>query len=114
MVFCSIIGSSWYWFLGTFYLTQLPNFTRATLFGEAQVISVLLAVFIFGIGLGALLCERLSRRDVEPGVTPLGAFLVLIFGIDLALAGFAFGAADRKSVVEGRSVGRGGGWVGEE
>lgn len=93
MVFWSIIGSSWYWFLGTFYLTQLPNFTRATLFGEAQVISVLLAVFIFGIALGALLCERLSRRDVEPGVTPLGAFLVLIFGIDLALAGFAFGAA---------------------
>lgn len=93
MVFWSIIGSSWYWFLGTFYLTQLPNFTRATLFGEAQVISVLLAVFIFGIGLGALLCERLSRREVEPGVTPLGALLVLIFGIDLALAGFAFGAA---------------------
>src|SRR5690625_6134250 len=28
MVFWSIIGSSWYWFLGTFYLTQLPNFTR--------------------------------------------------------------------------------------
>lgn len=93
MVFWSIMGSSWYWFLGTFYLTQLPNFTRTTLFGEAQVISVLLTVFIFGIGLGALLCERLSRREVEPGVAPLGALIVLVFGVDLAFAGFAFEAA---------------------
>jgi MFS family permease len=93
MVFWSIIGGSWYWFLGTFYLTQLPNFTRSTLYGEAQVISVLLAVFIVGIGIGALLCERLSRRQVEPGVAPLGALLVMVFGVDLALAGFSFASA---------------------
>ncbi|MDQ2077686.1 MFS transporter [Marinimicrobium sp. ABcell2] len=97
MVFWSIIGGSWYWFLGTFYLTQLPNFTRSTLFGEAQVISVLLAVFIVGIGIGALLCERLSRRQVEPGVAPLGALLVLVFGVDLAFAGLSFAATHAPS-----------------
>ncbi len=93
MVFWCIIGASWYWFLGSVYLTQLPNFTRGTLFGTPAVVSALLALFLAGICCGALLCERISRRRVEPGVVPLGALLVAVFGADLALAGFAFAAA---------------------
>lgn len=92
MVFWSIIGASWYWFLGSVYLTQLPNFTRTSLFGAPAAVSLLLALFLLGICIGALLCERISRRQVEPGVSLLGALIVLAAGLDLAFAGQAFGA----------------------
>lgn len=93
MVFWCIIASSWYWFLGSVYLTQLPNFTRAVLSGASAVVSLLLILFLVGICLGALLCARLSRGAVEPALVPLGALLVLIFGLDLAWAGQAFAQA---------------------
>ncbi|MGD8175585.1 MFS transporter [Marinimicrobium sp. ARAG 43.8] len=93
MVFWCIIASSWYWFLGSIYLTQLPNFTRSVLSGESLVVSMLLVLFLVGICFGALLCDRLARRQVEPAVVPLGALLVLLFGLDLAWAGQAFAAA---------------------
>lgn len=92
-VFWCIMGASWYWFLGSVYLTQLPNFTRAVLFGAPLVVSFLLVLFLLGICAGALLCNRLSRRLVEPAVVPLGALLVLLAGVDLALAGKAFSGA---------------------
>ncbi|WP_111641078.1 MFS transporter [Marinimicrobium alkaliphilum] len=90
MVFWSIMGASWYWFLGSVYLTQLPNFTRSVLYGSPAVVSVLLILFLLGICVGALLCERLSRRTVEPAIVPLGALLVALFGLDLAWSGAAF------------------------
>lgn len=92
MVFWSIIGASWYWFLGSVYLTQLPNFTRTSLFGAPEAVSLLLALFLLGICAGALLCERISRRQVEPGVSLLGALIVTLAGLDLAFAGQAFAA----------------------
>jgi len=39
-----------------------------------------------GVGTGALLCERLSRRQVEIGLVPLGAIGMSVFCIDLFFA----------------------------
>ncbi|MDX1606226.1 MAG: MFS transporter, partial [Candidatus Competibacterales bacterium] len=57
-VFLSVLGISWFWFLGGAYLAQLPNYTRLTLGGNEQVVTLLLTLFSIGIGLGSLLCER--------------------------------------------------------
>lgn len=77
----SMIGNSWFWFLGAFYLTQIPVFTRDLLQGDEGVVTLILAVFSVGIALGSLLCERLSRHRVEMGLVPLGSFGLTLFGI---------------------------------
>lgn len=82
-VFHSILGISWFWFLGSAYLTQIPNFTRVFLHGSADVVTLVLCVFSLGIGVGSLLCERLSGHRVELGLVPFGALGLSIFGIDL-------------------------------
>jgi 1-acyl-sn-glycerol-3-phosphate acyltransferase len=43
-------------------------------------------VFSIGIGAGSLLCETLSRRQVEIGLVPLGAIGMSVFAIDLYFA----------------------------
>lgn len=89
-VFLSILGISWFWFYGGLYLTQLPNYTQFTLGGDKQVVTLLLAIFILGIGAGSLLCEHLSGKRVELGLVPFGSIGLTLFGIDLYLANSAF------------------------
>ena len=48
MVFWSIIGISWYWFLGSVYLTQLPNLVRTVLGGAPPVGAAVFGLFFNG------------------------------------------------------------------
>ncbi len=82
-VFLSILGISWFWLLGVAYLTQLPNFTKTVLSGGESVVTLLLTLFSIGVGVGSLLCERLSDKKVELGLVPLGSIGLSLFGIDL-------------------------------
>ncbi|RUQ37873.1 MAG: MFS transporter [Candidatus Competibacteraceae bacterium] len=85
-VFQSVLGISWFWFLGSVYLAQLPNFTRLTLGGGEHVVTLLLTLFAVGIGTGSLLCERMSGRQVELGLVPFGSIGLTLFGVDLFFA----------------------------
>lgn len=85
-VFLSLLGISWLWFFGAVFLTQFPLYAKEVLGGAATVANVLLAVFTVGVALGALGCERLSRRKVEIGLVPLGSIGMSIFTVDLYFA----------------------------
>ncbi|MDH5388351.1 MAG: MFS transporter [Gammaproteobacteria bacterium] len=86
VVFLSVLGISWFWFLGATYLVQLPNYTKTTLAGNEQVVTLLLTLFTLGIGGGSLLCNWLSGQKVEPGLVPFGSIGLSLFGIDLFFA----------------------------
>jgi hypothetical protein len=82
----SVLGISWFWFFGSILLAQMPNYTKEFLGGNEQVAPLVLAVFSLGIGVGSLLCEKLSGRRVEIGLVPLGAIGLTLFGLDLYFA----------------------------
>ncbi|MBA3595842.1 MAG: MFS transporter [Methylibium sp.] len=82
-VFRSMLGISWMWFFGAVFLSLFPAFAKEVLGGDERVASLLLVVFSIGIGTGALLCEKLSRRHVEIGLVPFGAIGMSVFAIDL-------------------------------
>jgi 1-acyl-sn-glycerol-3-phosphate acyltransferase len=82
-VFNSLIGISWLWFFGSVFLTSFTPFSRDVLHGDENVVTLLLAVFSFGIGTGSLLCERLSGRKIEIGLVPFGAIGMTLFAVDL-------------------------------
>ncbi len=85
-VFLSIMGISWFWLYGALFLAQLPAFTQQVLGGSESMVTLLLAVFTLGIGTGSLLCERLTSRQVEIGLVPLGSIGLTLFGLDLFFA----------------------------
>ena len=85
--FIAMIAISWFWFLGTSYLSLVPTYTRDVLGGDELVATLLLTAFSLGIGSGSLLCERLSRGHIEPGLVPVGALGLTLFAIDLFLIG---------------------------
>lgn len=85
-VFLSVLGVSWFWFLGATYLVQLPNYTKTILGGNEQVVTLLLVLFTVGIGVGSLLCNWLSGRKIEIGLVPFGSIGLTLFGMDLYLS----------------------------
>ena len=88
-VFLSILGISWFWFYGSMFVTQFPNLSKNVLQASEFMVTQLLVVFSIGIGVGSLLCERLSGHKVEIGLVPFGSIGLTLFGIDLWLAASA-------------------------
>jgi hypothetical protein len=89
-VFYCILAISWFWLYGGCFLTQVPNYTVTVLNGHPRLISILLGAFIVGIAIGSLLCNRLSRGAVEPGIVPLGALGLSIFAFDLSYTSIVY------------------------
>jgi len=101
-VFLSVLGNSWFWFYGALVLAQLPLFVKTVIGGSESVVTLFLFVFSTGVGIGSLLCEKLSGHKVEIGLVPFGSIGLTVFALDLALASphapaagaAVFGAAD--------------------
>ncbi len=89
-----LLGISWLWLFGAVFLSQFPVLAKEVLRGNEQVASLLLVVFSIGIGVGSLLCERLSRGTVEIGLVPLGALGMSVFTLDFWLATRSLPAAE--------------------
>lgn len=82
-IWLAIIGISWFWFYGATLLAQFPNFAKDILLGNESVFILLLSIFSIGIGIGSLMCEKLSKGKVEVGLVVFGAIGLTIFGADL-------------------------------
>ena len=77
----SLVGNSWFWFLGAIYLTQIPAYAKELLHGDESVVTLILTIFSLGIASGSMLCERLSGGKVEIGLVPFGSLGLTVFGI---------------------------------
>ena len=86
VVFLSMIGISWLWFFGSIFLTSFTGFAKEVLSGNEQVVTLLLATFSVGIGVGSVLCEKMSGHRVEIGLVPFGAIGMTVFAVDLYFA----------------------------
>jgi len=86
VVWLSMLGISWFWFYGVIFLSQFPNFTKEILGGDERVATMLLAFFSIGLGIGALMCEKLSRGRVEPALVFIGAAGLAFFAFDVGFA----------------------------
>ncbi len=85
-VFLSILGISWFWFFGSAMTIQIPAYTADILHGNESVVTTLLVAFAVGVGIGSLLCERMSGRRIELGLVPFGSIGMSLFAIDLYFA----------------------------
>lgn len=99
-VFLSILGISWFWFLGATLLSQFPLLVKNVIGANAQVVTVLLTLFSIGIAIGSLLCEKLSQGKVEIGLVPFGAIGLTLFGLDLYFALEAFNSLSQGALNE--------------
>ncbi len=99
-VFLSVLGNSWFWFYGAIVLAQFPQYAKDYLHGDNSVFVLLLAVFSVGVGIGSLLCERLSGHKVEIGLVPFGSIGLSLFGMDLYFSSLRYHQAELVGLVQ--------------
>jgi acyl-[acyl-carrier-protein]-phospholipid O-acyltransferase/long-chain-fatty-acid--[acyl-carrier-protein] ligase len=85
-VFLAILGIAWFWFLGSTFLAQFPNYAKAVIGGNEQVVTLFLVAFSVGIAVGSLMCNRLLKGVVSARFVPWAALAMTVFMIDLYFA----------------------------
>ncbi len=85
-IFYSVLGISWFWFFAAAVLSILPVYVKDFLGGGEHVVTCFLAMFTIGIGVGSVLCGKLSFKRIEIGLVPLGSIGMTIFLVDLYFA----------------------------
>jgi 1-acyl-sn-glycerol-3-phosphate acyltransferase len=100
VVFLSILGISWFWFYGAIVLAQLPTYTMVVINGSEDVVTLMLVLFSMGVGIGSLLCERMSGHKVEIGLVPFGSIGLTVFAVDLFFISPSAPAAHALSAME--------------
>ncbi len=85
-IFWAIIGISWFWFYGAVVLAQFPAYTKNYLSSNEEVVTLLLATFSLGIGLGSIFCGYYSKHTIERSLLllPVGALGLTVFGLIVA------------------------------
>lgn len=83
----SILGISWFWFYGFFFLASLPSYCRDALGGDEIVASLLLTLVSVGMGLGSVVVNKFSNDKMELGIIHFAGIGLSLFAIDLFLVG---------------------------
>lgn len=98
-VWLSIIGISWFWFVGAMFLTQFPIFTKQTIGGNEHIVTLFLTIFSIGIGIGSIWCNKLLNGQIDGRLVPYGSVGMTVAIAVFVAASFQY-SADRLLYLE--------------
>jgi acyl-[acyl-carrier-protein]-phospholipid O-acyltransferase/long-chain-fatty-acid--[acyl-carrier-protein] ligase len=82
-LFLPILALSWFWLFGATVVSGLPVLAKDVLFADEQVVTLMLALFAVGVGVGSVLAERLLHGEVSARFVPGAAVAMAFFAFDL-------------------------------
>lgn len=88
VLFMCLLGISWMWCFGAFFLGLFPVLSKNVLHAGEDIAALLLVLTSLGVALGAMLCEWLSHASQNEapdlGLVLVGAAGMGVFGLDIA------------------------------
>jgi acyl-[acyl-carrier-protein]-phospholipid O-acyltransferase/long-chain-fatty-acid--[acyl-carrier-protein] ligase len=98
-LFLTVLGISWFWFLGSLLQLAIPLYgTRVLGLGEGAT-GLLWAAVAIGIGIGSIVAGRLSGHKVELGLVPIGSVGMGIMSMLVVTADTIVGAVTFLSLL---------------
>ena len=85
-IFLSVIAISWFYFVGTAFLSQFPTYARIVIGADEKVATLFLAVFSVGIGVGSLACNGFLKGEVSGRFVPWAAMGIAASSVALYFA----------------------------
>jgi acyl-[acyl-carrier-protein]-phospholipid O-acyltransferase/long-chain-fatty-acid--[acyl-carrier-protein] ligase len=85
-IFLSVIAISWFYFVGTTFLSQFPTYAKIVIGADEKVATLFLAVFSVGIGIGSLACDGLLKGEVSSRFVPWAAIGIAASSVALYFA----------------------------
>lgn len=85
-VFYAIMGTSWFWLIGSVFMSQFPAFGREVLFANPDVYTVFLATFSIGVALGSVTCAKILKGEITAKYAPYALFGISICTVIIVAA----------------------------
>lgn len=85
-IFLAVLSISWFYFVGTTFLSQFPTYAKINIGADEQVATLFLAAFSVGIAAGSLTCNALLRGEVSGRFVHIAALGMSFFGVLLYIA----------------------------
>lgn len=82
-VFKAIMAISWFWFIGASFLSQFPTYSKEIIGGNERIVTLFLAIFSIGIGLGSAMCNNILKGKINNKLLPFA-----VFGMSLGIFTF--------------------------
>ncbi|NVJ70688.1 MAG: MFS transporter [Alphaproteobacteria bacterium] len=82
----AIIGISWIWLYGSIYITQIPDIVKNRLGGDETVVTLIIAGFSIGIGVGSLLCSKILKGHVSANLAKPALLALAVVSLVFCLA----------------------------
>ena len=79
---------SWFWFVGAVLLSLFPLYVKNILKGDQLMVTFFLGLFSVGVGIGSILCERMSHGKIKHEFVLISSLLMTFFMIDLSLISY--------------------------
>jgi len=89
-LFLTVMGISYFWFLGALFQLDLLLFGTEVLKTNDLHIGLMVTALAIGIGAGSMLAGRLSGDKVELGLVPLGSIFMAVFCVALFALKFSY------------------------
>lgn len=109
VLFLCLLGISWMWCFGAFFLGLFPVLSKTVLHAGEDIAALLLVLTSLGVATGALLCEWLSRASQgdapDLGLVLVGAAGMGVFGLDIAWVVHGIATDPGMAQVKAYSVG---------
>jgi acyl-[acyl-carrier-protein]-phospholipid O-acyltransferase/long-chain-fatty-acid--[acyl-carrier-protein] ligase len=87
----TVLGISYFWFLGMLLQLDLLLFAHEVLHVNDLRTGLMVTCLAVGIGAGSMLAGKLSGDKVELGLVPLGSILMALFSVALYMARGSYG-----------------------
>ena len=92
IVFRAIIGATWFWILGAFFLTQLFPLCSKVFNTQKEVVTLFLILFSVGVGAGSVFCNKLLKGEISVVYVPISAIGLSLFAFLIYLLSVSFTA----------------------
>lgn len=92
-VWLSIIGISWFWFVGVTFLSQFPIYTKNIINGDEYIVTLFLSIFSIGIGIGSVMCNKLLKGKIDGRLVPFGSIGITIGIIIFCAASYFYASS---------------------
>ena len=79
VLFYAVLGTSWFWLIGSVFLSQMPSFAKDVLQADADVFTALLIVFSLGIAAGCVACAEFLKGEISAKLAPISLVGVSLF-----------------------------------
>jgi acyl-[acyl-carrier-protein]-phospholipid O-acyltransferase/long-chain-fatty-acid--[acyl-carrier-protein] ligase len=103
-IFLPIMAISWFYFVGTIFLSQFPLYAKTVMGADEMVATLFLAVFSVGVGAGSLACDGLLKGEISGKYVPWAALGIAASSVSLYFAGIRETAAEDALMSVGQFV----------